>query len=337
MDLTTNYLGMTLKNPLVPSASPLSLSLEMARLMEDSGAGAIIMYSLFEEAVTRENAAMERFLQEVKEATAEPGGKPIEPIEPIDFPGELDRYLEQVAALKATLEIPIIASLNCVRGGNWMNHAAEIADAGADALELNIYFLAGDIGEPGARVEQRYVDLLRELKKRVSIPVNMKLTPSFSSVGNMVKQLEAAGAGGVSLFNRYYQPDIDIDQLRLSKHLRPSNSGEVLLPMMWMALLYGRTSLSLGATSGVHEVEDVVKLLLAGADVVHLCSLLMEKGPQQLKLLLGGLEQWMKRQGFESISDVRGRLSQLNVDDPAGFERCNYLQVLESFDPGGNP
>jgi dihydroorotate dehydrogenase (fumarate) len=334
MDLTTNYLGMTLKNPLVPSASPLSRSLETARLMEDSGAGAIIMYSLFEEAVTRENAAMERFLHGVTEGTEVPGDKSGEPM---DFPGELDRYLEQVAALKATLEIPVIASLNCVRGGGWMNHATEIADAGADALELNVYFLAGDIGKPGASVEQRYVDVLRELNKRVSIPVNMKLTPSFSSVGNMVKQLEAAGAAGVSLFNRYYQPDIDIDKLRLSKHLRPSTSGEVLLPMMWMALLYGRTSLSLGATSGVHEVEDVVKLLLAGADVVHLCSLLMEKGPQQLRPLLGELELWMKRQGFESISDVRGRLSQLNVNDPAGFERCNYLRVLESFNSGDSP
>jgi len=334
MDLATNYLGMTLKNPLVPSASPLSRSLEMARLMEDSGAGAIIMYSLFEEAVTRENAAMERFLHGADGGTRDPDddfGKAM------DFPGELDRYLEQVAALKATLEIPVIASLNCVRGGGWLNHATEIADAGADALELNIYFLAGDIDEPGAGVEQRYVDLLRELKKHVGIPVNMKLTPSFSSVGNMVKQLEAAGASGVSLFNRYYQPDIDIDELRLSPRLRPSSSGEVLLPMMWMALLYGRTSLSLGATSGVHEVEDVIKLLLAGADVVHLCSLLMEKGPQQLKLLLGGLEQWMKRQGFETISDVRGRLSQLNVDDPASLERCNYLKVLESFNPGDSP
>jgi len=334
MDLATNYLGMTLKNPLVPSSSPLSRSLEMARLMEDSGAGAIIMHSLFEEAVTRENAAMERFLHGADGGTQDPDddfGKAM------DFPGELDRYLEQVAALKATLEIPVIASLNCVRGGGWLNHATEIADAGADALELNIYFLAGDIGEPGARVEQRYVDLLRELKKRVGIPVNMKLTPSFSSVGNMVKQLEAAGASGVSLFNRYYQPDIDIDKLRMSTHLRPSSSGEVLLPMMWMALLYGRTNLSLGATSGVHEVEDVIKLLLAGADVVHLCSLLMEKGPQQLKLLLGGLEQWMKRQDFESISDVRGRLSQLNVDDPASLERCNYLKVLESFNPGDSP
>ena len=285
MDLSTNYLGMTLKNPLVPSASPLSRSLEMARLMEDSGAAAIIMYSLFEEAVTRENNAMERALRQSdgEDPDAEGGTA-----EPMDFPGELDRYLEQVAALKATLEIPVIASLNCVRSGNWLSHATEIEDAGADALELNIYFLAGDISEPGTRVEKRYVDLLKALKKCVSIPVNVKLTPSFSSVGNMVKQLEAAGAGGVALFNRYYQPDIDTEKMRLSAHLRPSNSGEVLLPMMWMALLYGRTRLSLGATSGVHEVEDVVKLLLAGADVVHLCSLLMEKGPRQLNLLLGG-------------------------------------------------
>ncbi len=331
MDLTTEYLGMQLKNPLVPSASPLSRSLEMARIMEDSGAGAIIMYSLFEEAVTAEEEAMVRFLHHQDTGFGEADS--FLP-DHMDFPGELDRYLEQVAALKATLEIPVIASLNGVTSGGWIDHAKEIEDAGADALELNVYYVAADLQQSGSEVEQRYVDLLQTLKGHISIPINMKLSPAFSAVGNMVKQLEQAGASGVSLFNRFYQPDIDIHSLRLVPSLHPSSSVEALLPMRWIALLYGRTDLSLGATSGVHTVEDMIKLLLAGADVVHLCSLLLEKGPQQIRHLLADLQQWMEQQGFDNLSDVRGRLSQLNVSDPAAFERANYIQVLDSYTPG---
>ena len=331
MDLTTKYLGLELKNPLVPSASPLSRSLEMARLLEDSGASAIIMYSLFEEAVRGEEEAMVRFLHH-----QETGFGEAESFLPdhMDFPGELDRYLEQVAALKASLEIPIIASLNGVTTGGWIEHAKEIQDAGADALELNVYYVAADITQSGTEVEKRYTDLLKELKQHINIPINMKLSSAFSSMGHMVRRLETAGADGVSMFNRFYQPNIDIDTLRLTPALHPSTSEEVLMPMRWIAILYGRTRLSLGATSGVHTTEDVIKLLLAGADVVHLCSLLLQKGPQQIKALLAGLQQWMTEQGFDSISDVRGRLSQLNVPNPAEFERSNYIQVLDSFSPG---
>ena len=331
MDLTTEYLGMTLKNPLVPSASPLSRSLEMARMMEDAGAAALVMYSLFEEAVTAEEEAMVRFLHH-----QETGFGEADSFLPdhMDFPGELDRYLEQVAALKATLEIPVIASLNGVTNGGWIDHAKEIQDAGADALELNVYYIAADIDTPCSEVEQRYVELLRELKQHIRIPINMKLSPAFSALGHMLRQLEAAGAAGVSLFNRFYQPDIDIHNLRLTPTLHPSTSVEVLLPMRWIALLYGRTGLSLGATSGVHTVDDVIKLLLAGADVVHLCSLLLEKGPLQIRHLLSDLQQWMEEQGFDGISDVRGRLSHLNVPNPAELERSNYIQVLDSYSPG---
>ncbi len=331
MDLTTEYLGLQLKNPLVPSASPLSRSLEMARIMEDSGASALIMYSLFEEAVTAEEEAMVRFLHH-----QETGFGEADSFLPdhMDFPGELDRYLEQVAALKASLEIPVIASLNGVTRGGWIDHAKEIQDAGADALELNVYYIAADIDQPGSQVEQRYLDLLTELKRHISIPINLKLSPAFSAVGNMVKQLEQAGARGVSLFNRFYQPDIDIHNLRLVPCLHPSTSQEALLPMRWIALLYGRTGLSLGATSGVHTVDDLIKLLLAGADVVHVCSLLLEKGPEQIRYLLSDLQQWMEEQGFESISDVRGRLSHINVPNPGELERSNYIQVLDSYSPG---
>ncbi len=331
MDLSTTYLGMTLKNPLVPSASPLSRSLETARLLEDSGAGALVMYSLFEEAVTAEEEAMVRFLHHQDTGFGEADS--FLP-DHMDFPGELDRYLEQVASLKATLGIPVIASLNGVTSGGWVEHAKEIQDAGADALELNVYYVAADITQSSGAVEERYTSLLEELKRHITIPINMKLSPAFSSVGNMVKRLEQAGADGVALFNRFYQPDLDIHNLRLVPSLRPSTSNEVLLPMRWIAILYGRTHLSLGATSGVHTAEDAIKLLLAGADVVHLCSLLLQKGPQQIRHLLTDIEQWMEQQGFDSISDVRGRLSQLNVPDPSGFERSNYIQVLDSFSSG---
>jgi dihydroorotate dehydrogenase (fumarate) len=334
MDLTSDYLGLRLTNPLVPSASPLSRSVEDALRLQDAGASAIIMYSLFEEAVSAEEETMVRFLhhQEIGFAEAE-SFLP----DHYDFSNGQERYLENLRALKERLEIPVIASLNGITPGGWINHAREMQRAGADALELNIYQVAADMAVSGEAIEQRYVALLALLKQQVEIPITMKLSPAFSSLANLVKRLELAGAAGVSLFNRFYQPDINIDRLRLTHSLHTSTSTEALLPMRWIAILHGRTGLTLSATGGVHTAEDAIKLLLAGADVVHLCSLLMEKGPQQIKLLLTGLEQWMKRQDFESISDVRGRLSQLNVDDPAGFERCNYLQVLESFDPGGNP
>ncbi len=252
----------------------------------------------------------------------------------MDFPGELDLYLEQVSSLKASLDIPIIASLNGVTTGGWIDHAKEIQDAGADTLELNVYYVAADIGLSGNEVEQRYIDLLKELKSHISIPINMKLSPTFSSIGNMVKRLEAAGADGVSLFNRFYPPDIDINNLQLVSCLYPSQSTEALLSMRWIAILYGRTKLSLGATSGIHNAEDAIKLILAGADVVHLCSVLLQKGPGYLGRILTGLEIWMEEQGFETISDICGRLSQLNIPNPAEFERTNYIHVLDSYSPG---
>jgi dihydroorotate dehydrogenase (fumarate) len=331
MDLTTRYLGMTLKNPLVPSASPLSTSLDTAKRLEDAQASAIVMYSLFEEAVRVEEEAMIRFLHHQDTGFGEAAD--FLP-DHMDFPGELDRYLEQVSALKATLDIPVIASLNGITTGGWVDHAKEIQDAGADALELNVYYVAADITQQGPEIEARYVELLQALKSHISIPINMKLSPAFSAVGNMVKRLEQGGAAGVSLFNRFYQPDIDIHNLQLQPCLYPSSSVETLLPMRWIAILYGRTGLSLGATSGVHNAEDAIKLLLAGADVVHLCSALLSKGPAYLIQVLSGIEEWMESQGFTEISEVRGRLSQLNAADPAQLERTNYIHVIDSYTPG---
>lgn len=330
MNLTTTYLGLELKNPLVPSASPLSKSIATARALEDHGAAAIIMWSLFEEAVTAETESMVRFLhhQETGFAEVSDGFMPKQP----DFANALDQYLEQIRKLKDALDIPVIASLNGVTPSGWIQHAKSLESAGADALELNVYYVAGDIDQTGIEVEARYLTLLRELRGQVQLPINMKLSPTFSSIGNLVKQLAAAGANGVALFNRFYQPDIDIQGLRLQSTLRPSTSAEILLAMRWIAILHGRLgNLSLGATGGVHTTEDAIKLLLAGADVIHLCSVLLEQGPACTAQILRGIEEWMDEQGFESIDDFRGRLSALAVPNPAAFERANYVNILDGY------
>jgi dihydroorotate dehydrogenase (fumarate) len=331
MDLTTNYLGMQLKNPLVPSASPLSHSIDDARRLEDAGASALIMYSLFEEAVTAEEEVMVRFLHH-----QDTGFSEADSFLPdhYDFSNGQDLYLENLRALKETLEIPVIASLNGITPGGWIEHATEMEQAGADALELNVYFVAADLNTPGSEIEQRYLELLKDLRQQVTIPINMKLSPAFSSVANMAKQLEDAGASGVALFNRFYQPDINIDNLRLVSSLHTSVSAESLLTMRWIAILHGRTTLSLGATGGVHTAEDAIKLLLAEADVVHLCSLLLEQGPSALDRVLTGIKAWMEEKGFASIDEVRGRVSQISVPHPAEFERANYVHILDSFRSG---
>jgi dihydroorotate dehydrogenase (fumarate) len=331
MDLTTEWLGMQLKNPFVPSSSPLSRSLDASRQLEDAGASAIVMYSLFEEAVTAGDEAMTHYMHHQETGHAEANSYlPSHQ----DFPGELDRYLEQVAAMKATLDIPVIASLNGVTASGWMTHAGEVADAGADALELNAYYVAADIREEGLAVEQRYLTLLTELRERIAIPINMKLSPFFSSIGNMVKKLEDAGAAGVSLFNRFYQPDIHVDGMRLQHTLTPTRSSDALLAMRWTAMLHRRVGCSIAATGGVFSGEDALKLLLAGADVVHLCHALLQRGPKHLATVISEVEEWMEQQGFERLSEYRGLLSQASVQDPSDYERLNYIRVLSSY--GGN-
>ncbi len=335
MDLTTNYLGLSLKNPLVPSASPLSKSVDMAKELEDAGASALIMYSLFEEAITAENESMARFglQQHTGFAEVDDGFLP----DWQDYSTGLDQYLENLRQLKEALDIPVIASLNGVTPGGWIEQGKLLQEAGADALELNVYYVAGDLTQTGAQVEERYLDLLRLLKAQVGIPLNMKLSPAFSSVSNMVQRLADAGANGVALFNRFYQPDINIDSLRLQRSLHPSTSAEALLAMRWMAILFGRIDgLSLGATGGIHTPTDAIKLLLAGADVVHLCSTLLKHGAGQIPLILNGITDWMQEQGFDSVEDFRGRVSALSVTDPAEFERANYVNILDgySFSPG---
>lgn len=328
MNLKTNWLGLHLKNPFVPSASPLSRSLDMARKLEDAGAAALVMYSLFEEAVTAEEESMVRFLHHQDYGHAE--ADTFFPAQ-VDFPGELDRYLEQLSSLKASLDIPVVASLNGVSDSGWLEHAKELQEAGADALELNAYYIASAPWEESNDVEQRYVDLLNHLREAISIPINMKLSPFFSSIGHMVKRMENAGARGVSLFNRFYQPDINIDTLQLQHSLHPSNSRDCLLSMRWIAMLYKRVGCSLGATGGIHTSEDAIKLLLSGADVVHLCTTLLQNGPERLSQIIDDVLEWMEQQNFESIDEFRGRVSQYTIVDTSAFERINYLRILDSY------
>ena len=328
MKMETEYLGLKLANPLVPSASPLSRSLDTAKILEDVGASALVMYSLFEEEVREEDQLMDTFMYSQDIGHYEADGY----LPTMDtYQTKTDEYLGQIFSLKQALDIPVIASLNGVTTGGWINHATEIEQAGADALELNVYYVAADLTKSGPEVEKMYLDLLIELRKHISIPLVMKLSPFFSSVGNMVGQLQQHGVNGVSLFNRFYQPGIDLETLDIVPELHLSSSHDNLLAMRWIGILSGNVDLSLAATGGIHSATDVMKMLLAGADVTHLCSTLLKNGPRYIATILHEMQQWMEEHEYESITQLKGSASQRNVVDSAAFERCNYLQVLQSY------
>jgi dihydroorotate dehydrogenase (fumarate) len=253
------------------------------------------------------------------------------------LPAQRDEYLEQLQRLKTTLEIPIVASLNGASLGDWVSYASELEEAGADALELNVYYVAANIAESAESVEERVITIFRELKKQVSLPVGVKLSPHFSSFGNLVKRLELEGASGIALFNRFYQPNIDLETLKMSSALELSTSGDALLAMRWIAILFGRVNLSLAATGGIHFAEDALKVLLCGADVAYLGSTLLANGPEQLGRILDGTVTWLTEHGYESIDEIKGTLSQQNSADPAAFERGYYIDILTSYDRGAGP
>ncbi|WP_275096328.1 dihydroorotate dehydrogenase-like protein [Sedimenticola hydrogenitrophicus] len=331
MDLRTTYLGLTLKNPLVPSASPLSRSLDTAKQLEDAGAAALVMYSLFEEELQHDQEVMDDYLH--NQALGHAEATSFLPLHD-SMRSRQASYLEQLQRLKQALEIPVIASLNGVTPGGWVEHGKALQQAGADALELNVYYIAGDMTVSGAEVERRYIDLLHELRQHVSLPIAMKLSPQFSSIANLVGHLERVGAAGVSLFNRFYQPDIDIDSLRVMPQLRLSSPAESLLAMRWIAMLHGRVKLSLAATGGIHDHTGALKMLLAGADVVHLCSTLLLHGPQRLTQILRDMEAWLEESPYESVEQLKGVLSQRHAGDASAYARANYLQLLNSYLPG---
>ena len=332
IDLSTDYLGIKLKNPLVPSASPLSRSLGSALRLEDAGASALVMYSLFEEELRAEESMTERFL-----AHAVMGHHEAQRFFPDAdaFRSGVDRYVEHLQRLKARLEIPVVASLNGVSPTGWIELGRALEEAGADALELNVYHVAGDSKEPGDAVEARYLTLLAELRRVVALPIVMKLSPFFSSLPHFVAQLEAAGAQGVALFNRFYQPDIDLDGLYVVDRLHLSSPDEALLRIRWLSILHGRTNLTLAATGGVHGHEEALKMLLVGADVVHLASSLLSEGPAHLTRILNDMEAWMSEREYVSVAQLKGSMSQQKLADPTAMARASYLRVLDSFAPRG--
>ncbi|MEZ4642998.1 MAG: dihydroorotate dehydrogenase-like protein [Chloroflexota bacterium] len=328
MDLRTTYLGLDLKNPLVPSSSPLTRSLDSLRRMEDAGASAVVLYSLFEEQITLESEMLNHYLTQGIESFPEALSYFPEAAEYHTGP---DGYLEHLARAKRSLEIPVIASLNGVSTGGWVNYAKKIEEAGADALELNMYYLPTDVNLNSTEVEQIYLDVLQDVKASVNIPVAMKLSPYFSALANMAKRLSDAGADGLVMFNRFYQPDLDPENLEVVPHLVLSNSNEMRLPLRWIAILYGRITADLALTTGIHTVEDVVKGVMAGASVTMMASVLLQNGAEYVGKLLADLEQWLTAYEYESLTQMKGSLSQINVAEPAAFERANYMRVLSSY------
>lgn len=328
-DLSTEYLGLKLKNPLVPSSSPLTGDFDSARTLEDQGAAALILPSLFEESIRDSEEAAMRFLLEQETGFGEAGS--FLPVHDDDcLRTELDEYLEYIQKLKQSMQIPVIASLNGISPEGWTTHARQLQEAGADALELNVYYVATNIEESSAQVEQRYVDVLQLVKQQVDIPVTMKLGSQFSSVGHFVRSLEQAGADGVVLFNRFYQPDIALFTREVMPMLTLSSSYESLLRVNWVATLFGKVKLSMAVTGGVHSADDALKALMAGADVTHLCSILLREGPEKLGEILRNMQAWLQEQEYDSVSQLKGSVSRERAIDPSAYDRANYVEVMKS-------
>ncbi|MDQ7006864.1 MAG: dihydroorotate dehydrogenase-like protein [Acidobacteriota bacterium] len=328
MDLTTQYMGLELRSPLVPSSSPLTRQLDSLRALEDMGAGAVVLYSLFEEQIEFEGLELDHYLEYGSESTAEA-------ISYYPAPGDFARgpeaYLDLIRRAKEAMEIPVIASLNGASPGGWTEYARKIEQAGADALELNIYFLPTDPQQPLGEVEDTYVDLTREVVGAVGLPVAVKMHPFLTSVPIMARRLTDAGARGLSLFNRFYEPDIDPEQLEVITDLQLSTPDDARLPLRWIGILHGRIGADLAATGGVHSGRDAVKMLMAGARVVHLCSALLKQGVPHLRRIESDLGAWLEENEYGSVRELIGTMSQKCCPDPSAFERANYIKVLHSF------
>ena len=328
IDLSTTYLGLKLKNPLVASASPLCEDVGNIRRIEDAGAAAVVLQSLFEEQLEIEEDDLDRFLIESSERSAESVTHFPEMTGWVRGP---DEYIEHVRACKKAVTIPIIASLNGSTKGGWLGYARQIQQAGADALELNIYSIPVDPDVTGEQVEQRYVEIIQAIKAEVQIPVAVKLGPYFSSMANMGRKLDAAGANGLVLFNRFYQPDYDLEALEVVPNLVLSSPHELLLRLHWIAVLYGQVKADLALTGGIHAATDVVKAMMAGAKVAMMTSALLKRGINYLDTLATELLIWMGEHEYDSIKQMQGSMSRNAVPQPAAFERVNYMKVLGSY------
>jgi dihydroorotate dehydrogenase (fumarate) len=330
MDLTTTYLGLALPHPLMPGASPLAHDLDAVRRLEDAGAAAIVMHSLFEEQITRDRLGMLHHMQLHDDSSAEA----LSYFPAVDdFMFGPDQYLEQVRAIKQAVTVPVIGSLNGTTAEGWLSYAHQIQQAGADALELNFYHVATDPRESGVAVEARLLDTVRVVKAQVTIPIAVKLSPFFSSMSHLALELEAAGADGLVMFNRFYQPDIDLEMLESVPRLQLSTPDELLLRLRWLAILSGRTRLSLAATGGVHSGEEALKAVMAGAHAVQMTSALLHHGPSRLATTLRELEQWLVEHEYHSLRQAQGSMSLEKSPDPEAFERGNYMRVLQTWHP----
>ncbi len=329
VDLKTNYLGLELKNPLVAAASALSKKTSYVKQMEDAGISAVVMYSLFEEQITHDSLAFNYYMERGTDRFAES----------LDYFPDLERYnvgpdqyLEQIRRNKEAVDIPVIASLNGVSNTGWIEYAQKMENAGADALELNTYYISTNPNVSAQQLEENYVDLVKAVCENVEIPVSVKLSPFFSALPNLLLRLEDAGAKGFVLFNRFIQPDLDIENLEVDATLHLSTSAELLLPLRWMALLYGRMDADLALTTGVHTGVDLVKSVMAGANVAQIASEFVGNGVDRAVEILAEMENWMTAYEYDSVAKMRGSMSQKNVENPAAFERANYMKALQSYD-----
>ena len=327
-DLSTSYLGLNLKNPLVASASPLSKQLDTARKLDEAGVSAIVMYSLFEEQIIQDSLKLHRDLERGSYVYAEALGQlpdyGMYSIGP-------ESYLDQLRRVKQSVSVPVIGSLNGVSAGGWVEYARKIEDAGADALELNLYDVATDVELTCIELEERHIEVVEQIRKGITIPLAVKLSPFYTALPNFARRLVGAGADGLVLFNRFYQPDFDLETLEVVPNLVLSNSNELRLPLRWIAILYGRVKVDYALTSGVHSAEDMLKALMAGASVTMVASELLKNGMGRVSQILADLQTWMDEHEYESVRQMKGSMSQQAVADPGMFERANYMKVLSSY------
>ena len=328
MDLKTKYMGLELKNPIVPSASPLSENVDTIKKMEDAGAGAVVMFSIFEEQVQKEAAKLDEGLTAGSESFAE--SLSYFP-EVGDYRVGPEKYIEIVNKAVEAVDIPIIGSINGISHEGWIDYAKKIEDAGAKGIELNVYYIPTDLELSGGLVERMYIDILKAVKGAVSVPVALKLNPFFSAMANMAKQFDEAGADALVLFNRFYQPDFNLETLSVESTLNLSTPEEMRLPLRWIAILYGKIKASIAATTGVHSATDAAKYLLAGADVAMVTSSLLKKGVNHIGTLTKDLEGWMEKHEYESVEQMKGAMSQKSVADASAFERANYIKIIEKY------
>jgi dihydroorotate dehydrogenase (fumarate) len=330
MDLSTTYLGLTLRTPLVPSASPLSEEIDSIKRMEDAGASAVVLHSLFEEQIVQERFELNDRLTQGTESFAE--ALTYFP-QPPQFHLGPEEYLNHIREAKATVDIPVIASLNGASIGGWTNYATQMQQAGADALELNVYYVPTDMELSVDEIEQRYVDILTAVKSVVTIPVALKLGPFFSNMARMARRLDQAGANALVLFNRFYEPDIDLEALEIRPRVPLSTPQASRLPLTWIGILYGRIRANMAATSGIHHAADVLKMLMVGADVAMMCSVLLKHGVGHIRVIEKGMRQWMEEHEYDSVRQMKGSMSQQNCANPSAFERALYISTLQSYRP----